>query len=95
MLGKLIVFGIVAGAAYIGARRLIDDPALIGQLPEPARDPARQLRLYLVEIDEILREAMQDAASEREAAEQALREDYMSRTRRASSPMPGPESTAY
>lgn len=95
MLGKLLVFGIAAGAAYIGARRLIDDPALIGQLPEPARDPARQLRLYLMEVDEILREAMKDAAAERQAAEDALREDYMSRTRRPSRPAANPESTSY
>lgn len=95
MLGKLIVLGVAAGAAYIGARRLIDDPAIIGQLPEPARDPARQLRLYLIEVDEILREALKDAAAERQAAEDALREDYMSRTRRTSRTDPAAEPSAF
>ncbi len=95
MLGKVLLFGIAAGAAYIGARRLIDDPALIGQLPEPARDPARQLRLYLMEVDEVLREALKDAVAERDAAEETLREDYMSRTRRSPRSAPGAESTSY
>ncbi len=88
MLGKLLVLGVAAGAAYLGARRLIDDPALIGQLPEPARAPARQLRLYLMEVDEVVREALLDLADERQAAEDELREDYMSRTRRAGTPGP-------
>ncbi len=83
MLGKLFVLGILVTAAYFAARRLIDDPALIGQLPEPARDPARKLRAQLIEVESMARDVMADVAREREAAENDLRTDYMSRTRRS------------
>ncbi len=82
MVGKLLVLGVVSVAAYIAARRLIDDPSVIGQLPEPARDPARKLRAQLIEVESMARDVMADMANERTAAEDELRSDYMSRTRR-------------
>lgn len=82
MMGKLFVFGIASVAAYLAARRLIDDPTVIGQLPEGARDPARKLRAQLIEVESMLHDVMADMANERAAAEDDLRADFTSRTRR-------------
>jgi hypothetical protein len=82
MLGKLLVFGLAAAGAYIGARRLIDDPAIINELPEEAREPVRELRERLIDLDELIREVLAEVASERRRAEDQLRAEYHDRVRR-------------
>ena len=88
MVGKLFVLGIASVAAYLAARRLIDDPTVIGQMPEAARDPARKLRAQLIEVESMLHDVMADMATERSAAEDELRSDFTSRTRRRSDEPP-------
>ncbi len=88
MVGKLFVLGIASLAAYLGARRLIDDPAVINQLPEAARDPARKLRTQLIEVESMLNEVIADMAEERATVEDDLRADFASRTRRGSDQTP-------
>ncbi|MFN8639563.1 MAG: hypothetical protein U0360_08935 [Dehalococcoidia bacterium] len=88
MVGKLFVLGVASLAAYLGARRLIDDPALINQLPDAARDPARKLRAQLIEVESLLNEVIADMAEERATVEEDLRADFASRARRATDPTP-------
>src|SRR5215207_3878505 len=82
MLGKLLILGLAAGGAYLGARRLIDDPGLIEELPEPAREPVHELRERLLDLDTLVREVLADVATERGRAEQELRDEYLSRVGR-------------
>lgn len=82
MLGKLFVFGLLATGAYLGARRLIDDPAIIEELPEPAREPVHELRERLIDLDALIREVLSDVAAERRRAEDQLHDEYLNRVRR-------------
>jgi hypothetical protein len=82
MLGKLFVFGLLAAGAYLGARKLIDDPAIIDDLPEPAREPVHELRERLIDLDAMVREVLADVAAERRRAEEQLHEEYVNRVRR-------------
>ena len=82
MLGKLLILGLAAGGAYLGARRLIDDPGLIEELPEPVRDPVHELRERLLDLDALAREVLADMASERRQAEQELHDEYLNRVGR-------------
>ncbi len=82
MFGKLLFFGIAATGAYLGARRLIEHPALIEELPEPAREPVHELRERLIDLDALIREVLADVALERRRAEHELREEYMGGVRR-------------
>ena len=83
MLGKLLILGIAAGGAYLGARRLIDDPGLIERLPEPAREPVHALRERLIDLDALVSEVLADVSSERSRAEEELRDEYLSRVGRS------------
>ena len=82
MLGKLLILGLAVGGAYLGARRLIDDPGLIEELPEPARDPVHELRERLLDLDALAREVLADITSERRQAEQELHDEYLNRVGR-------------
>lgn len=85
MLGKLLLFGIAGAAAYISARRLIDHPELIEELPEPAREPVHELRERLIDLEALIRDVLADIALERRRAEDELREEYLGRVRRSGS----------
>ena len=82
MLGKLLVLALATGVAYLGARRLINDPGLIEEPPEPAREPAHELRERLLDLDTLVRDVLADVASERRRAEEELRDEYLSRVGR-------------
>jgi hypothetical protein len=85
MLGKLFLFAIAAAAAYFAARRLIDHPAIIDELPEPAREPVHELRERLIDLDNLIREVLAEVSSERRRAEEELREEYLGNVRRRES----------
>ncbi|MSP21411.1 MAG: hypothetical protein EXR66_00030 [Dehalococcoidia bacterium] len=81
MLGKLFVFGLLATGAYLGARKLIDDPGIIEELPEAAREPVHELRERLIDLDALIREVLADVTAERRSAEEQLHEEYLNRVR--------------
>ena|SRR5687767_7976756 len=94
MLGRLLVLSLAAGGAYLGARRLIDDPGLIEELPEPAREPVHELRERLLDLDTLVREVLAEVASERRLAEAELRDEYLSRVGRGEHDDAAPGSSA-
>ncbi|MGE3855734.1 MAG: hypothetical protein AB7G21_02115 [Dehalococcoidia bacterium] len=82
---RLVTFLLTTGAAagaYAAARRLIDDPAVIERLPEPARGPAARLRVKLVEARESVAEGFREGRAERDAAERELMQEYHRRAQR-------------
>ena len=78
----LLLTSSAAAAAYAAARRLMNDPALIEQLPGAAQGPVTSLRARLLAVRETVAEGFREGRAEREAAQQELMQEYHRRAQR-------------
>ena len=82
---RLVTFLLTSSAAagaYVAARRLMDDAALIERLPGAVRAPATQLRSRLLAARETVAQGFREGRAERDAAERELMQEYERRARR-------------
>lgn len=71
-----------AAGAYVAARRLMADAALIERLPAPTRGAATLLRGRLLRARGVVAEGFREGRGERDAAERALMQEYRRRLER-------------
>lgn len=76
MFRALTTISIAGAAAYLAARRLLEDDPKIDRLPGPAQGPANAARARLVRIRERARLALAEGRDEKRTAEAELMAEY-------------------
>ena len=71
-----------AAGAYVAARGLMADEALIERLPGAAQGPASALRARLLAARETVAEGFREGRAERDAAERELMAEYRRQSHR-------------
>ena len=81
-LSTFLLTASAAAGAYVAARRLMADAAVIERLPAPARGAATLLRARLLRARGVVAEGFREGRAERDATERALMQEYHRRSER-------------
>ena len=81
-LSTLFLITSAAAGAYLAARRLMDDAALIERLPAAAQGPATHVRTRLRGARDVAADGFREGGAERAAAERDLTQEYHRRASR-------------
>lgn len=72
---------LIAAAAFVAARKIVDEPQRVEALPEPLRRPAQALRSRLLRVDAHVREGIRAGKLETHAAEAELTAEFHRKAR--------------